>query len=496
MALGYHRKLYILAFDHRGSFQKKMFGIEGDPTAEQTETITDAKKLIFEGMEIAVERGVDAEATGVLVDEQFGGEVPKLAHEDGLVLAMPVEKSGVDEFDFEYGSDFGEPHRAVRPALLEGARPLQPGRRRRDEPAPARAPQGARRLAARQRPAVPLRAAGPGRRRPARVRRRRQRPLRRRAAPGADAPRDRGLPGVRHRGRRVEDRGRRRPRGRRDAGQAGPLGRGPRGRHVRAAGPRRVRRQGRALAPAGGAGRGLRRLRDRPLDLVGRAEGLPRRRASSARPQPSRSPTSTCASCRSTTTRRPRRASERRAGGGGLPCGAPPRAGRVVLARSSPSSRRASSVRASAASARTPGRSRSPAWRACVRVVDGDTVRVRLASGAEEPVRYIGVDTPESVTPDRPVECYGARASEFNRRLVAGRAAAARLRPRAARSLWTPARLRLPRARRPVRQRRAAAPRLRDAAARRAERGLRGASSAAWPPRRASAATGCGRACR
>ncbi len=106
MALGYHRKLYILAFDHRGSFQKKMFGIEGDPTAEQTETITDAKKLIFEGMEIAVERGVDAEATGVLVDEQFGGEVPKLAHEHGLVLAMPVEKSGVDEFDFEYGSDF------------------------------------------------------------------------------------------------------------------------------------------------------------------------------------------------------------------------------------------------------------------------------------------------------------------------------------------------------------------------------------------------------
>ena len=31
MALGYDGKLYILAFDHRGSFQKKMFGIEGDP---------------------------------------------------------------------------------------------------------------------------------------------------------------------------------------------------------------------------------------------------------------------------------------------------------------------------------------------------------------------------------------------------------------------------------------------------------------------------------
>ena len=57
MALGYDGKLYILAFDHRGSFQKKMFGIEGDPTPEETETISDAKKLIFEGMEKAVERG-------------------------------------------------------------------------------------------------------------------------------------------------------------------------------------------------------------------------------------------------------------------------------------------------------------------------------------------------------------------------------------------------------------------------------------------------------
>jgi len=108
MALGYDGKLYILAFDHRGSFQKKMFGIEGDPTPEQTETITDAKRLIFEGMEIAVERGVDPSATGVLVDEQFGGDVPRLAREHGLSLSMPVEKSGQNEFDFQYGSDFGK----------------------------------------------------------------------------------------------------------------------------------------------------------------------------------------------------------------------------------------------------------------------------------------------------------------------------------------------------------------------------------------------------
>jgi myo-inositol catabolism protein IolC len=107
MALGYDGKLYILAFDHRGSFQKKMFGIEGDPTSEETETIADAKRLIFEGMIEAVSRGVEAEATGVLVDEQFGSDIPRRAHERGLKLAMPVEKSGQDEFDFEYGDDFG-----------------------------------------------------------------------------------------------------------------------------------------------------------------------------------------------------------------------------------------------------------------------------------------------------------------------------------------------------------------------------------------------------
>jgi myo-inositol catabolism protein IolC len=108
MALGYHERLYILAFDHRGSFQKKMFGIEGDPTPEQTETIADAKHLIYEGMEQAAKRGAQASTLGVLVDEQFGGDIPRHAKRNGLKLAMPVEKSGQNEFDFEYGSEFGE----------------------------------------------------------------------------------------------------------------------------------------------------------------------------------------------------------------------------------------------------------------------------------------------------------------------------------------------------------------------------------------------------
>jgi myo-inositol catabolism protein IolC len=108
MQLGYEKKLYILAFDHRGSFQKKFFGIEGEPDPEQTAMIADAKHLIFEGLQRAVAAGADASVTGVLVDEQFGGTVPEETHAQGLKLAMPAERSGQNMFDFQYGEQFGE----------------------------------------------------------------------------------------------------------------------------------------------------------------------------------------------------------------------------------------------------------------------------------------------------------------------------------------------------------------------------------------------------
>src|SRR5256885_112748 len=108
MDLGYGKPLYILAFDHRGSFQKKFFGIEGEPDGEQTAIIADAKHLIFEGMLQAVAAGAEADVTGVLVDEQFGSTVPSEARERGLRLAMPAERSGQNMFDFQYGDDFGE----------------------------------------------------------------------------------------------------------------------------------------------------------------------------------------------------------------------------------------------------------------------------------------------------------------------------------------------------------------------------------------------------
>src|SRR5437763_146805 len=71
MTLGYDGKLYILAFDHRGSFQKKFFGIDGEPDPEQTAIIADAKHLIFEGLlrpQLMLRAIAAIQAAGIEVD--------------------------------------------------------------------------------------------------------------------------------------------------------------------------------------------------------------------------------------------------------------------------------------------------------------------------------------------------------------------------------------------------------------------------------------------
>jgi len=97
--LGYDERLYILAFDHRGSFEKMVGDVARVPGA---------KTLIWEGFQHAVEQGAPKEFAGVLVDGQYGPEVARQAKAGGYKLAMPVEKSGQNEFDFEYGEQFGE----------------------------------------------------------------------------------------------------------------------------------------------------------------------------------------------------------------------------------------------------------------------------------------------------------------------------------------------------------------------------------------------------
>jgi myo-inositol catabolism protein IolC len=108
VTLGYDGDLYVLAFDHRGSIQRGLLGIEGRPGPEEAARITDAKAVILEGLQRALDQGAPRDAAGMLVDEQYGADLARQARKEGLVLAMPVEKSGQDEFDFEYGEAFGE----------------------------------------------------------------------------------------------------------------------------------------------------------------------------------------------------------------------------------------------------------------------------------------------------------------------------------------------------------------------------------------------------
>src|SRR5215510_12086953 len=117
MNVGYDRPLYILPFDHRGSFQVKMFGWKGTLTPEQTAEIAAAKQVIYDGFKAAVAAGVPKDRAGVLVDEQFGAAVLRDAARNGYITACPAEKSGQDEFDFEYGEDFAKHIEAFQPTF-------------------------------------------------------------------------------------------------------------------------------------------------------------------------------------------------------------------------------------------------------------------------------------------------------------------------------------------------------------------------------------------
>lgn len=101
------KELLILAFDHRSSFTEKLFGIKNRlPTSEEKKQIEDYKKMISEGFALALKRRVPKEIAGLLVDEEFGASILREAKKSGLTFAMPVEKSGQEEFDFEYGENY------------------------------------------------------------------------------------------------------------------------------------------------------------------------------------------------------------------------------------------------------------------------------------------------------------------------------------------------------------------------------------------------------
>src|SRR5437868_15549567 len=119
MNIGYDKPLYIQPYDHRGSFQTKMFGWKGTLTDAQTEKIAAAKQVIYDGFKDALAAGVPKEKAGILVDEQFGAAILRDARAHGYTTACPAEKSGQDEFDFEYGEEFAKHIEAFHPTFCK-----------------------------------------------------------------------------------------------------------------------------------------------------------------------------------------------------------------------------------------------------------------------------------------------------------------------------------------------------------------------------------------
>src|SRR5437660_6633784 len=127
MTIGFDKPLYILPFDHRGSFQTKLFGWKGTLTAEQTAEIASIKQVIYDGFKAAIAAGVPKDKAGILVDEQFGAAILHDAVKHGYSTACPAEKSGQDEFDFEYGEDFAKHIEAFNPSFCKVLVRYNPG---------------------------------------------------------------------------------------------------------------------------------------------------------------------------------------------------------------------------------------------------------------------------------------------------------------------------------------------------------------------------------
>ncbi|MCI0429335.1 MAG: DUF2090 domain-containing protein [Rhodospirillales bacterium] len=119
MPRGYDHALYILPFDHRGSFQTRLFGWKPPLSDAQTAEVAGAKQVIYDGFKSALADGVPEDKAGILVDEQFGVAILRDASAKGFVTACPAEKSGQDEFGFEYGENFARHIEAFRPTFCK-----------------------------------------------------------------------------------------------------------------------------------------------------------------------------------------------------------------------------------------------------------------------------------------------------------------------------------------------------------------------------------------
>jgi myo-inositol catabolism protein IolC len=102
------RVLLILAIDHRDSFEHGLYGLKDPISSAQAARMSADKLLVYQALLEALPDLPDVVQPGILVDEQYGASVAELASqgEGAVSLAMPIEKSGEQWFEFAYGDDW------------------------------------------------------------------------------------------------------------------------------------------------------------------------------------------------------------------------------------------------------------------------------------------------------------------------------------------------------------------------------------------------------
>jgi myo-inositol catabolism protein IolC len=117
--IGFDQPLYILPFDHRGTFQTQVFRWKGALTADQTAQIASMKQVIHNGFKAAIAAGVSRDKAGILVNDQFGAAILRDAVKQAYMTACPAEKRAQNEFDFEYGDEFAKHIEAFQPTFCK-----------------------------------------------------------------------------------------------------------------------------------------------------------------------------------------------------------------------------------------------------------------------------------------------------------------------------------------------------------------------------------------
>ncbi|OGF31471.1 hypothetical protein A2533_01355 [Candidatus Falkowbacteria bacterium RIFOXYD2_FULL_35_9] len=120
MSIKNYQPLLILPFDHRSTFAKNILGLEGKISASDKKKIKIFKAIIYEAFESVVENYEnELDQFGILVDEEYGQPLIRPAKRLGVKLIIPVEKSGQEEFQFEFGTAFGTHLKVYRPDFVK-----------------------------------------------------------------------------------------------------------------------------------------------------------------------------------------------------------------------------------------------------------------------------------------------------------------------------------------------------------------------------------------